>query len=268
MQWHLILIGKIPKPWTETGTFTFSDAYGNETTLPTVAALSMVFSALSMLKALVSFNILNVHICNVDSSKKLIRLISIVMNHLAYFVSTVAFRVGSITLLYSYLNEYALVPVALFWLLNLSYGYQKLVGSGAPYWLISFSAIFFPIYFIDFTNRKRNTVKIQNQYWAFKFQSMASLVIFGLSLGVSLFFVNVDDQWCYSSTTILDNVGFNVVMVTCIITGIISAAMSFEPNVFEAANKLFRFLTEKRLVLKIDVIRFNGCPPNISFSLQ
>ena len=227
---------------------TFSDAYGNETTLPTVAAFSMVFSALSMLKAVVSFNIINVHILNVDSSQKAIELISIVVNHLAYFVSTSIFRIGTITFLYSYMNEYGLIPVAIFWLLSLSYGYQKLVGTGAPYWLISFSAIFFPVYFIDFTNLKHSDrkVRIKNQYLTFKFQSIASLVIFGLSLVVTWFFINFDEEWSYSSTMILDNIGFNIILVTFLIVGFISALLSFQPDVNKANEAFLKFLTEKR----------------------
>ena len=249
-QWHLILIGKIQKPWTECGTVTFSDAYGNETSMPTVAAFSMVFSTLSMIKAMISFNIINVHIRNVDSSKKAIKLISIIMNHLVYFVSTAAFRVGSITLLCSYMNQYGLLTVAIFWLLNLSYGYHKLVGSGAPYWLISFSAVFFPVYFIDFTNLNKVSdninARIKKQYFAFKFQSFASLVTFGLSLIVTWFFINFDEEWSYSSTMILDNIGFNIIMVTCLIVGFISAMLSFQPDVYKAIKKVFKFLTAER----------------------
>ena len=244
----MILIGKIQKPWTDCGTTTFSDAYGNETTLPTVAAFSMVFSALSILKAVVSFNIINVHIWNVDSSKKAIKLISIVMNHLVYFVSTVTFRVGAITLLCSYMNEYGLIPVAVFWLMNLVYGYQKLVETGAPYWLISFSAIFSPVYFIEFTNIKHSNkkIRIKNQYFAFKFQSIVSLVIFGLSLVVTWFFVNFDEEWSYSSTMILDNIGFNIILVTFLIVGFISALLSFQPDINKANEIFFKFLTEER----------------------
>ena len=244
----MILIGKIQKPWTDCGTTTFSDAYGNETTLPTVAAFSMVFSALSILKAVVSFNIINVHIWNVDSSKKAIKLISIVMNHSVYFVSTVIFRMGAITLLCSYMNEYGLISVAVFWLMNLVYGYQKLVETGAPYWLISFSAIFSPVYFIEFTNIKHSNkkIRIKNQYFSFKYQSIVSLVIFGLSLVVTWFFVNFDEEWSYSSTMILDNIGFNIILVTFLIVGFISALLSFQPDVNKANEAFLKFLTEKR----------------------
>ena len=244
----MILIGKIQKPWTDCGTTTFSDAYGNETTLPTVAAFSMVFSALSILKAVVSFNIINVHIWNVDSSQKAIKLISIVMNHSVYFVSTVIFRVGAITLLCSYMNEYGLISVAVFWLMNLVYGYQKLVETGAPYWLISFSAIFSPVYFIEFTNIKHSNkkIRIKNQYFSFKYQSIVSLVIFGLSLVVTWFFVNFDEEWSYSSTMILDNIGFNIILVTFLIVGFISALLSFQPDINKANEIFFKFLTEER----------------------
>ena len=249
----MILIGKIPKPWTETGTFTFSDAYGNETTLPTIATLSMVFSALSMLKALVSFNIINVHIQNVDSPKRVIKLISFAMNHLVYFVSTATFRIGSITLLYSYLNEYALIPVAIFWLANLAYGYKKAYGNerrpsvDAPYWLISFSSIFFPVYFIDFTSLKDIEVpnRVKKQRFAFRFQSIACFIIFGSSLVVTWFFIFFNEEWAYSSTMILDNIGFNIIMLTCLIVGFISLLLSLEPNVFEATTRLLGFLTQR-----------------------
>ena len=250
----MILIGKIQKPWTETGTTTFSDAYGNETTLPTVAAFSMVFSALSMLKALVSFNIINIHIQNVDSSKKLVDLISIIMNHLVYFVSTATFRIGSITLLYSYLNVYAIIPIALFWLTNLSYGYKNLISVGAPYWLISFSSIFFPVYFIDFTNLRNNQTRkmIKNQQYAFKFQSISCFIIFGLSLVVCWLFIFFDIKgWSYSSTMILDNIGFNIIMMTCLLIGFISALLSLEPDVYEAITKITSFLVVRRSVKRL-----------------
>ena len=250
----MILIGKIQKPWTETGTTTFSDAYGNETTLPTVAAFSMVFSALSMLKALVSFNIINIHIQNVDNSKKLVRLISIIMNHLVYFVSTATFRIGSITLLYSYLNVYAIIPIALFWLTNLSYGYKNLIHVGAPYWLISFSSIFFPVYFIDFTKLKDKQTRdmIKNQQHAFRFQSIACFIIYGSSLVVCWFFIFFNiKRWTYSSTMILDNIGFNIIMMTCLLIGFISALLSLEPDVYKAITKITSFLVVRRSVKRL-----------------
>ena len=209
----------------------------------------MVFSALSMLKALVSFNIINIHIQNVDNSKKLVHLISIIMNHLVYFVSTATFRIGSITLLYSYLNVYAIIPIALFWLTNLSYGYKNLISVGAPYWLISFSSIFFPVYFIDFTKLKDKqcSCMIKNQQHAFRFQSIACFIIYGSSLVVCWLFIFFNIKgWTYSSTMILDNIGFNIIMMTCLITGFISALLSLEPNVYEAFVKFFRFLTIQR----------------------
>ena len=78
------------------------------------------------------------------------------MNHLVYFLSTTVFRVGSIALLYSYMNNYVALFIAIFWLANLFYGYKELAPVGAPYWLISLTSIFIPVYFIENTNNKHN----------------------------------------------------------------------------------------------------------------
>ena len=58
----LILNGKIPKPWHAYGQITLIDWYGNELALPTTAVISLAFSILSMMKALIEFNIIRVHI--------------------------------------------------------------------------------------------------------------------------------------------------------------------------------------------------------------
>ena len=239
-QWHLILIGKIQMPWSDTGITTSSDGYRNETTLSTIAVFSMAFSFLNILRALVNFNVIFVHIWNMDSGKKITRLISIIMNHLVYFLSTTAFRVGSIALLYSYMNNYVALFIAIFWLANLFYGYKELAPVGAPYWLISFTSIFIPVYFIENTNNKYERTRIKEQQRnAFKFQSIACFFIYGSGLGMTWYYINFKEDWSYSSTMILDNIGFNIILVTCLIVGLISAMLSFQPDVFKALQNVY-----------------------------
>ena len=220
---------------------TSSDGYTSETTLSTIAVLSMAFSFLNMLRALVNFNIFFVQVWNVDSGKKLIRLISIIVNHLVYFLSTTVFRVGSITLFYSYMNNYVALFIAIFWLANLLYGYKELAPVGAPYWLISFTSIFIPVYFIDNTNDKPKRIRIEEQHKVFKFQSIACFCIYGSGLGMTWYYINFKEDWSYSSTIILDNVGFNIIVVTCLIVGFISAMLSFQPDVFKALQNVFNY---------------------------
>jgi len=56
------LNGKTPRPWDVTGHVTMSDWHDNQILLPTTAAFSLLFSFLSVIKALVDFNIMRVHI--------------------------------------------------------------------------------------------------------------------------------------------------------------------------------------------------------------
>lgn len=62
LQTLLILNGTIPKPWEDVGQLTIKDYYGNPLTLPTTAMISLAFSIMSMLKSVVEFTIVRVHI--------------------------------------------------------------------------------------------------------------------------------------------------------------------------------------------------------------
>ena len=125
LQLWLICNGKVPKPWVVTGSFSFTDWSGNTVELPTTAAFSLFFSALSMLKAAVEFNIIRVHIENIKDCSKFSKFLVIVSDYMPYFAVSTYFRIGSIILFTTYLNTYGLLPVFLFWMSNLIIGYRR-----------------------------------------------------------------------------------------------------------------------------------------------
>ena len=127
----MILNGKIPKPWYVTGTFTYTDWGGNIHKLPTFTLVSLIFSIFSMLKSLVAFNIINIHISGVNDFSRFTRLILHITDLLAYFMSTALFRIWSIALFFSYLKEFGCIPILIFWVINVIYGYSKYVISFA-----------------------------------------------------------------------------------------------------------------------------------------
>ena len=121
-----MMIGIIPKPWTDFGTLSFSDTKGNTFFLPQTSMFSMVFSVLSMLKALIEFNIINVHVSNINGFYKIKWLLLSFMDHLTYFATTALFRIMTLVLLFTYLKEIAgFIPIVIFMLANLVYGYYK-----------------------------------------------------------------------------------------------------------------------------------------------
>ena len=118
--------GVIPKPWTDFGTYHFSDTKGNTFTLPTTSLISMIFSLLSMFKALVEFNIVNVHVSDINGFYKIKWVFLSIMDHLTFFVATAMFRIMTLVLLLTYLGIFAgFIPILSFMIVNLIYGYYK-----------------------------------------------------------------------------------------------------------------------------------------------
>ena len=60
--------GKIPRPWDSTNQLTLTDWHGNTVEIAATAAISMIFSVISVIKAVVEFNIFRVHIQVIESS--------------------------------------------------------------------------------------------------------------------------------------------------------------------------------------------------------
>ena len=118
--------GIIPRPWTESGSFHFSDSKGNLWTLPTTSMFSMIFSLLSIFKALVELNIVDIHVSNINGFSKIKWLILSICDHLAFFLTTTVFRILALSLLFTYLaNFLGIIPIVVFMFVNLIYGYYK-----------------------------------------------------------------------------------------------------------------------------------------------
>ena len=118
--------GIIPKPWTEFGIIGFTDMLGNTFSLPTTSMFSMIFSMIHIFKALVEFNIIDVHVSKVDSCSKLKWFFLSITEHFILFATTAVFRILALVLLVVYLREIAgIIPVMIFMFVNLIYGYKR-----------------------------------------------------------------------------------------------------------------------------------------------
>lgn len=126
LQLWLFFMGKIPKPWDEHGTLRIKDAQENTIILPTTAAISMIFSLVSMLKSIVSMNIFRVHIDDVDDSSKVAKIMRHIMEHLPFFAASIFFRLSSIALFLTYWNNiFGMLPILGYWIINLYIGYRE-----------------------------------------------------------------------------------------------------------------------------------------------
>ena len=148
LQLWLVFMGKVPKPWKTSGTFTIADPLSeNEITLPTFGTLSIFFSTISIAKAMIEFNISQVHVDKIGNSTKFFKkFVGSCARHLPFLASGAYFRTAFCILSYTYLGNFALLPIGMFWIANLVIGYRHFDQKRNPLWLISFVSIFFPVF--------------------------------------------------------------------------------------------------------------------------
>ena len=143
-------MGKIPKPWNTHGSITFTDSLtGNDVTLPTLGAFSMIFSAINIIKSMIEFNIIQVHINEIKDSTRFFKFIGCCLYHLPFLSTAAYFRISFFVLSVMYLGNFAVIPIGLFWIANLTIGYRHFQRSRHlnPLWLISFVSILMPVCF-------------------------------------------------------------------------------------------------------------------------
>ena len=70
-QVYLIITGRLPKPWLTAGLVTMTDSQGNLLRIPKPTLISLVFSFLSMSKAIYSINVVK----GIQFKVKLVRLL-------------------------------------------------------------------------------------------------------------------------------------------------------------------------------------------------
>ena len=61
----------------------------------------------------------------VTSGKKMLQSLKIISDHLPFLACSGFFRITTIALLLTYLNTFALAPVALYWLSCVAIGYRR-----------------------------------------------------------------------------------------------------------------------------------------------
>merc|ERR1719412_1172359 len=109
--------------------------------------MALIFSVLNMFKAAISLNVIRIHTRAVTNANQFWDFMVKVCDHLPFLAATSFFRISAITLCLTYINIWAILPIALYWISNLFVGYRKFRLEHMPLWLISFISIFVPACF-------------------------------------------------------------------------------------------------------------------------
>ena len=152
------------------------------------------------------------------------------------------FRIFSIVVLLTYLNNYGFISIVVFWITNMFIFVKCLNNSDGDAkdnstWLVGFVGLFVPVYFYPQYNDnrfdQRNMSTIQRKIY--RYQNVAALICYLPSLLACLVITNIpcNDNLCYRyqkpDTVIkLDNLEFNWTVGIIIVEGIIANILSLD----------------------------------------
>ena len=231
----LVLNGVILWDWNQVTNLTFTDPQGNTIYLPYTTSLCVCFSVVSILKALVDFNVFRVHNVKSDFNNYWSSFFLSLMNFLdflPFLTSSAFFKIASLIGIMTYTFPYfGFVPLVLMFILSIIINQIILreVMDLVPNWLIIFMSLFVPACFNTKDPGNKNIDKIQAR--TFFWQTLASVIIYGSSIIAILVLVNTPTiNFNYNEEIILNNQKFNVCGITVLVMGLISLVLSWSPR--------------------------------------
>ena len=157
----------------------------------------------------------------------------------------------------TYLNQYGFVSIVAFWITNLvilvkCFGNSVEDSNYNSTWLVSFIALFVPIYFypqlIDKSLYQKSNVTKQRKLY--RYQSLCALICYLPSLLACLIITNLpcNDYICYKyqkggKHIKLNNFEFNTIVCLILTEGIISLILSWDPNFSTIVSRCYKCFT-------------------------
>ena len=183
-----------------------------------------------------------IHLDNLRSVKELFKYILLGFTHLPFSLTTSFFRISSIVIILSYINQYGFMSIIAFWLTTLvilvkysNESFEKAKNNST--WLTSFIGLFVPAYYLPRITKDvsgQNDVLIR-QRKIYQFQNMAALICYLPSLIACLVLTNTpcNRNLCYNYQIkgyrmILNNYEFNSIICIIIAQGLISTMLAWD----------------------------------------
>ena len=153
------------------------------------------------------------------------------------------FRILSIVVLLTYINQFGFISIVVFWITNMFIFVKCLNNSDGDdrdnsTWLVSFVGLFVPVYFYpQYTDNRidqRNMNIVQRKIY--RYQNMAALLCYLPSLLVCLVITNIpcNDDLCYtyqkSGIIKVNNLEFNWIVGIIILEGIIANILALDTS--------------------------------------
>ena len=117
---YLILRGSLPLPWLEPSSKScLEDDLGRVACLPSIPMASVIFGTLSLVKSIFDLNIYGLVHEYEPSWHRLKKTLDMTLTFMPFFLANALFRISVFSLMFVFLDYWAVIPMILLWVLNL-----------------------------------------------------------------------------------------------------------------------------------------------------
>ena len=170
-----------------------SDLQGNTLYLPFTPAMCILFSIMSILSAILQFNVSRIHII-LRSWVDFWKSIPVYFDFLPFFASGAIFRISSVIAIFTYFTTFGILPVVAMLISSMVINLINFRGEmdHIPSWLIMCMSLFVPVCFSTSQTSSQKLIEIQMK--TFFYQALMNFIIYGGTLIALLVYVNGESE--------------------------------------------------------------------------
>ena len=117
---YLMCRGILTLPWQDVvSSSCLEDSLGRVACLPSIPMASMIFATFAIIKAMHEMNIYPILLGYSGTMNRFNKSIELFLLYLPFFLGNAGFRISSFCIMFVYLDNWAIIPIFLIWLINL-----------------------------------------------------------------------------------------------------------------------------------------------------
>ena len=117
---YLMCRGLLTLPWQDAvSSSCVEDSLGRVACLPSIPMASMIFATFAIIKAMHEMSIYPILLGYTGAVNRFKKSLALFLLYLPFFLANAAFRISSFAIMFVYLDNWAIIPILLIWLVNL-----------------------------------------------------------------------------------------------------------------------------------------------------
>ena len=213
----LIFNGMIERDTFGISVRNMEDTYGNVISCPTISAIQMFISLISLMKTIYD----SIIFTGKPNDSSCFKVANKICHVLPYVIVTILFKTGSLVLILTYYTTFATIPLVVHLMGSLYANDTMIKDQDIPKWIVPIASLFLPFCLALEKSKK----VVETQWKNLLVQTILSIIVYEVALTIILVLVNNSSLFINPSIC-LSNQEFTLLFMTIILYGILSLLYS------------------------------------------